>query len=137
MKRFLLGVIALFVFNLAQAYEGEPKEQVRKFFGDFAVNTNTAIDNLYNSNKLIVQKVQALTMMKNQAANVSSFFGKFIGYELIEEEIISPSLRRITALGKYEQHPVTWEFYFYKPAKKWIISQALFVDQFQNLGPKK
>ncbi|MEE2730043.1 MAG: hypothetical protein VYA55_04435 [Pseudomonadota bacterium] len=81
--------------------------------------------------------MQTLTVMKTQLASVTTFFGSYLGFEIIAEEELSPSLVRISAIAKYELHPVGWEFYFYKPRNKWIISQALFADQFQNIANKK
>ncbi|MFT6908612.1 MAG: hypothetical protein ACJAS1_005315 [Oleiphilaceae bacterium] len=137
MKNLFIGIIAIILSNGVFAYDGSPKENVKDFFKDFSKNSDTAIDNLYSSNPLMQQKIQALTVMKTQTKSLSNFYGKFIGYELITEEKISPSLTRISAIGKYTNHPVTWEFYFYKPNKKWMTSQAVVVDQFQNIGSKK
>ena len=135
--RPLLPVLLLLISAKALAYEGVPAEQVKSFFKDLPVNTDKAIDNLYASNAAISQKVQALTMMKSQMPQVSALYGEFLGYEVISTEKISPSLVRISVLEKRNLHAITWEFYFYKPRAKWMISQAMFFDQFQNVGTKQ
>ena len=133
---FRITVLLLMTTN-GLAYEGAPQKHVDAFFKDISKNTDKAIDSLYSSNLAMRQKIQALTLMKSQMSQVSTLYGSYLGYETISEEQLSPSLVRISALAKYELHAVTWEFYFYKPTSKWIISQATFVDQFQNIGPKK
>jgi hypothetical protein len=137
MKKPTFAFLMIMMSANTFSYEGNPSEQVRKFFSDFSTSTDKAIDNLYASNPAMQQKPQGLMVMKTQTASLANFYGKYIGYEIALEEEISPSLVRISALGKYEMHPVTWEFYFYKPKDKWMTSQAAVVDQFQNLGSKR
>lgn len=138
MKRLLVGLCLLFCTSLAFSYEGNPKEQVAQFFKDLLANKpSQAVDNLYSSNPLVGQKAQQLTLLKQQLGTVSALYGKIIGTENVHYEQFSPSLVRIVEIVKYEAHPITWEFYFYKPNKKWMISQGLFVDQFQVIDKKK
>jgi hypothetical protein len=136
MKKIIFILLATLHLS-AYAYDGSPTDQVEAFFKELPVNSDKAIDNLYASNPAMQQKAQGLTLMKAQIPQVAALFGSYIGYELISEEKISPSLVRVSVIEKRELHPLTWEFYFYKPKDRWIISQAMFGDQFQNLGSKK
>ncbi len=137
MKYLFRITILLLITTNGLAYEGTPQKHVDAFFKEISKNTDKAIDNLYASNPAMQQKIQALTVMKSQMSQVSTLYGSYLGYETISEEQLSPSLVRISALAKYEVHALTWEFYFYKPTNEWIISQATFVDRFQNVGSKK
>lgn len=138
MKKLIFGIILLFSTSGVFAYEGSPKDQVALFFKDIAAGkTSEAIDNLYSSNPAMSQKQQELTVLKQQMGTVNSLYGRFIGSEIVHYEELSPSLIRIVQVAKHELHPILWEFYFYKPNDKWIISQGLFVDQFQIIGSKK
>jgi len=137
MKYFISFIFMTILASSVSAYDGLPKDQVDMFFKDFSTDINKSIDNLYASNPAMQQKIQSLTVMKTQLTSAQTIFGKFLGYEPIRQEDISPSLVRITAIAKYELHPVSWEFYFYKPTGKWIVSQATFGDQFQYIGSKK
>ena len=137
MKYLFRITVLLLITTNGLAYEGTPQKYVDAFFKEISKNTDKAIDNLYASNPAMQQKIQALTVMKSQMSQVSTLYGSYLGYETISEEQLSPSLVRISALAKYEVHALTWEFYFYKPTNKWIISQATFVDRFQNVDPKK
>ncbi|MHA2938205.1 hypothetical protein ACXJY6_07885 [Vibrio sp. RC27] len=135
MKKSLLFLLVTFS-SLANAYEGTPLDQVGAFFKELGSNSNKAVDELYASNPSISQQPQALTMMKGQVGQIAALYGEYLGSEIISVEELSPSLIRISALEKRLRHPLTWEFYFYKPEDNWLLSQAIFVDQFQNLGVK-
>jgi hypothetical protein len=135
----LLALITFMTFSsLSLSYEGSPTEQVNLFFSDLSAGkVNESIDGLYASNPLMQQKIQALTMLKQQLGSVGALYGDIIGNENISTEKLSPSITRIVQAAKHDAHPVIWEFYFYKPKGKWIISQAMFVDQFQTVGAKQ
>ena len=137
--KYLLTILITTMFSpLSYAYDGDSSEQVDMFFADLSVGkVNEAVDNLYASNPAMQQKIQALTLLKQQLASVTPLYGKMLDNENISKEELSPSLVRIVQLAKHEIHPIVWEFYFYKPKNKWIISQAMFVDQFQVVGAKK
>ena len=138
MKSLIAMIVILTISSVAFAYEGTPEDQIALFFKDIAAGKFTeAIDNLYSSNPAMSQKQQQLTLLKQQIGTVTTLYGTFIGSENIHYEKLSPSLIRIVQVAKHEVHPVLWEFYFYKPRDNWIISQGLFVDQFQVAGTKK
>lgn len=138
MKHLLAILSVTILSSIAHAYEGTPSEQVEIFFAELSSGkVNESIDNLYASNPAMQQKIQALTVLKQQLSSVTPLYGAMLGNENISQEKLSPSLVRIVQVAKHELHPVVWEFYFYKPKDKWIISQAMFVDQFQVIGAKK
>ncbi|MDC5838867.1 hypothetical protein [Vibrio europaeus] len=138
MKKLMAGLVLLFCAGTASAYEGQPKEQVDKFFKELSSAQSTqAIDKLFSNNPTISANKQQLTLLKQQFGVVLAMYGSIIGVENIHYEELSPSLVRIVEVAKHENHPVTWEFYFYKPKDIWMISQGMFVDQFQVIGTKK
>lgn len=138
MKKTIISVTLTLICTMSYAYEGTPSDQVKSFFSDFSKGkSNEAIDGLYSSNPAMQQKLQALAALKQQMAMVSGLYGPFIGVEMVHNEQLSPSLARLVYIAKHELHPISWEFYFYKPNDKWIISQAVFGDQFQNLDSRK
>ena len=134
----LVSLISMVLVSLsANAYEGSPSEQVSQFFTELKAGKNSAaIDNLYSSNPLMSQKAQQLTMLKQKIGAIAPLYGSLSGSENIHTEQLSPSLVRIVELAKHESHPIVWEFYFYKPKGKWIISHGVFNDQFQSVGAK-
>ena len=138
MKQLIPVAFLLCISSVTSAYSGSPTDQVDAFFKDYSAGkTNNSIDNLYSNNPAMKQKIQALTVMKQQLASISSLYGRYLGNENISIEKISPSITRIVQVSKHNLLPVIWEFYFYKPNDTWIISQAMFVDQFQVVGLKK
>ena len=138
MKKFVFVLMALLISTSVQAYDGSPKQQISSFFKDLmAGKQSEAIDSLYSSNPLMNQKTQQLTLLKQQFGSIAALYGRLIGTENMQVEELSPSIVRIVEVAKHENHPIVWEFYFYKPNDKWIISQGMFVDQFQTVGTKK
>ncbi|MDM3871078.1 hypothetical protein QSV34_06875 [Porticoccus sp. W117] len=138
MKNIILIISVLLFANNATGYEGNPTSQVDQFFSEISAGkADQAIDNLYSNNPTMQQKIQALTVLKQQINSLGAFYGNYLGFEKVSYEEISPSVVRMVTVAKYEVHPIVWEFYFYKPKNTWIISQAMFVDQFQVLGAKK
>ncbi len=136
MKRSLSVLLLLFSVN-SWAYEGTPQEQVIQFFQDLAKGqASDAIDKLYASNPLIAQKSQQLMVLKQELNKVAVLYGDLLGTENVHYEQLSPSLVRIVELAKHEGHPVTWQFYFYKPHDVWMIDQGHFEDQYQLIDRK-
>lgn len=137
MKKLILLFALSVIASVSQAYEGTPAKQVSLFFTEVAEGKiSQAIDHLYVSNPIVMQRAQELTLLKQQLGNIEPLYGAFLGTEAVHFEQLSDSLVRIVQIVKYEQQPVTWEFYFYKPKQAWIVSQALFTDQFQVLDLK-
>jgi hypothetical protein len=138
MNKIVISVVLILLCSVSHAYEGTPSEQIDSFFRDFSKGkSNEAIDSLYSSNPTMQQKLQALAALKQQMSMVTGLYGPFLGAELVHNEQLSPSVTRLVYIAKHELHPISWEYYFYKPNDKWIISQAVFGDQFQNLGSRK
>lgn len=134
MKRLIVLSVMFLMSSTSFAYEGTPEMQIENFFIDLSTGkVNEAIDNLYSSNPLMNQKIQQLTLLKQQVGMISTLFGKHIGVEEYSNELVTPSIKKIVKVEKFENHPVVWEFFFYKPNDKWIISKGTFNDQFGSL----
>lgn len=54
-------------------------------------------------------------------AQIATAYGKMIGYEVLRNVSIAPSLRRIYVLGKFEKGPVFFAFDCYKADKNWTL----------------
>ena len=114
-----------------------PKEQADLFFRQVkAGNINDAYQSLFARSGIAQAKPQALEALRRQTEAYLPLFGKILDWELVEEEKFGSSLVRMVFLLKTEKHPLTWEFFFYKPADVWFASQVTFDDQFRALGPK-
>ena len=60
-------------------------------------------------------------------------YGKFIGYELVEEQLVSDSLVRFVYLAKCKNLPLVWRFMFYQSDGKWTLNSFVWDDQIQNI----
>ncbi len=137
MKKIALLLLLLLIPTITHAYEGSPKQQVADFFKDLSAGKNNeAIDNLFLSNPTMKQRMQELTLLKQQILMIESIYGKSIGQEDFAIEQPTKSITRIVTVDNHEHHPIVWEFYFYKSGDKWIVSHATFNDQFSNLVKK-
>ena len=135
--RLNAALLMLLLFS-SVAYAAEPTKQAEKFFltlikGDI----NGAYDEIFVGTGIMEGKPQAVQMLKTQTQSAFQIYGKPFDFETIHNEQLSPSLIRLVYLLKFEQLPVTWEMYFYKPRDDWKLSNITFVDQFQNISRKK
>ena len=138
MKKIVVFVSLVVILLVPAAQADEPKVIIKSFFDTFLKgNGPEAVDGFFSTNPIVAQKAQQLQLLKSQLLTVTQIYGMPFGYELVVEEVLSPSLRRYVYITKHEYHPISWEIYIYKPKDRWIASQLLFVDQFQVIGVKK
>ena len=135
--RLNAALLMLLLFS-SVVHAAEPTKQAEKFFltlikGDI----NGAYDEIFVGTGIMEAKPQAVQMLKTQTQSAFQIYGKPFAFETIHNEQLSPSLIRLVYLLKFEQLPVTWEMYFYKPRDDWKLSNITFVDQFQNISRKK
>ena len=107
-----------------------PQQRVETFLKQVgAGQSDQAIDQLFRGSGMAELKPQALMGMKSQTKAAMGVYGKVVGFEKIQEVDFSSSLKRFTYLQKFEQYPVIWEFYFYKPKDTWVVNHVVFNDQ--------
>jgi hypothetical protein len=95
--------------------------------------SDQAFDKLFAGSGFAEQKPQELAMVKTQTKSAMSLYGKPIGFEKIREDDLSPSVKRLVYVQKFEGLPVAWEFYFYKPHEAWLINTIRFKDQVASI----
>jgi hypothetical protein len=78
-------------------------------------------------------KPQAVALLKTQTQSGLPLYGKIIGYEFVKEESYGTSIDRLVYILKSDGGPTIWEFYFYKPADSWFLSNVVFNDQYTLL----
>ena len=98
---------------------------------------SAAVDQYFASNPLVKEKEQQVLFIKTQIEAVFNVFGKPLGYELVAQETLAPSLRRFVYISKHEYHALTWEFFVYKPRDSWIASNINFDDDFSHARTRK
>lgn len=135
--RYLSLLILLLPGLLLAAEPNVPKARAEEFLGGIQRGDIAgAYDRLFQGSAIPKDKPQTVTLAKQQTPSVIPLYGRILGYDLIHEEKFGPSLTRLVYLMRAEKHPVTWEFYFYKPKAEWFVANVLFNDQFTSLGPK-
>lgn len=128
MIRTIFGVALLVASFVCQAQT--PSETIEGFLHKVATSaSDQALDDLFAGSGFAETKPQDIITLKSQTRMAMGLYGTPIGIEKIREEDLSPSLKRIVYIQKFERYPVAWEFYFYKPKDKWMINTLNFRDQ--------
>ena len=64
--------------------------------------------------------------MSGLLSQVETAYGKMIGFEPVRVVSLSPSVRRVYLIMRFEKGPLYASFDCYKPAEVWIIPQVDF-----------
>lgn len=132
MIRVLFGFALLLVSAVSQAQT--PSEKVEQFLRDVTTpESDRALDQIFAGSGFAEAKPQEVLTLKSQTKMAMGLYGTPIGIEKIREEELSPSLKRLVYLHKFEKYPVAWEFYFYKPKDAWVVYTLKFMDQIDPL----
>jgi hypothetical protein len=134
-----LALALVLLIGPALAHAETPSESVERFLRQVTTpESDAAFDRLFAGSGFAELKPQDLVTLKSQTKMAMGLYGTPIGLEKIWEEDLSPSLKRIVYLQKFEKYPVAWEFFFYKPKDAWVINTLNFKDQVAPLvGAKK
>ncbi len=87
-------------------------------------------------NTLMASKAQMVKMLKEQTRVGLNMYGELLGYEFIKQQQYGDSVVRLVYVLKCEQHPLTWEFHFYKAVSDWKLANIQFNDKFDLLSDK-
>lgn len=125
----VLVVLVLLVASAA-AFAQTPSERVEEFLRQAATSEmDKAMDRLLADSGLAETKPQVIVTLKGQVKLIMELYGAPLGTEKVWEEDLSPSLKRLVYLQKFEKAPIAWEFYFYKPKDSWRLNAINFKDQ--------
>ncbi len=70
---------------------------------------------------------------KSQRDQISSRFGKSIGYEFVSSKKVGESLIRLLYIEKTEKTAVPWAFYFYKTSAGWTLNSYAWSGQINQI----
>jgi hypothetical protein len=137
MVRVVLCLALLAVSAVSQAQT--PSEMAEQYLRQVTTSdSDQALDQLFAGSGIDELKPQEILTLKSQTKMAMGLFGTPIGIEKVREEELSPSLKRLVYLQKFERYPVAWEFYFYKPKDRWVINTLNFKDKVSSIvGPKQ
>jgi hypothetical protein len=122
-NRMLIIVLSIFSFTYCYSQDS-PEIIAEKFFSHLqAGNPDKAIESLPMGPILQTDTTLSAKLLARLNENQASF-GKYCGYELIEQNEISESYIFSEYLIKYLDAPRRIQFVFYKPTDKWQINQV-------------
>jgi hypothetical protein len=123
---FIIILFAGFSWTSAQ---NEPEDYVKTFFELIGEQKYAeAIDNL-PANKTLQADTAFNTKLISKLNVLKTKGGEYCGYELIEKEIVTPSLVNYTFLLKYANIPQRVLFTFYMPKQSWQLIQINIIVQ--------
>lgn len=76
--------------------------------------------------QLVIQSIQQRSMIQSR-------YGDSLGYEYLSWTAVGDSLVQFTYLEKFSNHPLVWQFSFYKPKEGWLVNSVAWSDQVQGL----
>jgi hypothetical protein len=133
MKEMLL-FLTLIPMLAVGASPGTPRAKAEAFLGSVvAGDIAGGYDRLFVGSSIPKSKPQAVTLLKTQTQSGLPLYGKTLGYEFVKEETYGTSIDRLVFILKSEVGPTIWEFYFYKPANSWFLTNVVFNDQYTLL----
>jgi len=74
-----------------------------------------------------------LESLQMQQPMIDQRFGRTIGVELINEEMVGKSFMKVVYAQKFEKHAMRWIFYFYRPNNGWVLNTFTTDDKIQYL----
>ena len=131
MKKIVITVFTLALCSISNAFAQEPtpSAQVEAMFRSLkSGDTDPAIDT-FTKNSLIPSGL--LGSWKSQARSVITLDPEraILGFELVDEQNISDSVKRLSYVLKLADRPLFWSFTFYKPSDGWIPLRLSFVEE--------
>ncbi|MCK5771483.1 hypothetical protein [Algiphilus sp.] len=120
--KFVTGVFLLVVSSYSIATESlSTKAEARELAESVMSQVNDANmkDGLMQLRPYTVVPVAEfdaqLSQIDMQLPAISQRFGKPLGFDFVEEEMLGESLVQYVYMQKYEKHLMFWRFVFYKP----------------------
>lgn len=139
MRRLIVAVLVAFgmALGVVETYAKEksgPEARAEAFLTSLnSGSVGPAYDTLFAGSPLPAMKPQALDVLKRQTEAALPVYGAALGVEHAGTTMVSESVAIVTYVQKFEQLPLTWRFWFYRPTKDWVALQVLFNDNFSFL----
>ena len=73
-------------------------------------------------------KPEFVDQIKSQVRTLLPSDKKILGYELLGEQNVGTSVKRLTYLLKTNDQPLSWTFTFYKPGAAWLPLRLVLAD---------
>jgi len=114
----------------AQTFAELPADIASRFLENSGGDqSDAAVEKLFEGSGFADRKPLDMAALKGQLKEIKKIYGQDFGVELVEDIELSPSLRRLIYIQKFNDSPVVWRFYFYKPKDRWMITSLNFQEQ--------
>ncbi len=71
--------------------------------------------------------------LNEQMPGILPYYGKIVGYEMIEEKVLKNALARRKYILKFEFYFLTFDFILYNNNKGWTVSNFYYKDETKEL----
>lgn len=140
MIKFICTVILCLTFFVSQAQSRFTTRDSLNVFCDKVMKT--VVDGKFSEAiQMFTQKsVMDATVINNidktlndQMPNILPYYGKILGYELIEEKSLKNALARRKYILQFEYYFLTFDFILYNNSKGWTVSNFYYKDETKEL----
>jgi hypothetical protein len=129
------GVLTLVAPAAAPAQTaGSPAALAEAFFTQLqAGDVLKAYQDMWRGSAIMDKKQADVENIASQNQVVLRNYGKVLGWELMSEKVIAPSLIERLYLLRTENVPLFYKVQFYRPSTKWIVGNIYFTDTYKNV----
>ena len=71
--------------------------------------------------------------LNDQMPGILPYYGKILGYELVEEKLLKNALARKRYILKFENYFLSFDFVLYNNGKGWTVSNFYYKDETKEL----
>lgn len=71
--------------------------------------------------------------LNEQMTNVLPYYGKIMGYELVDEKFLKNAVTRRRYILQFEYYFLTFDFVLYNNSKGWAVSHFYYKDETKEL----
>lgn len=140
MRTYLLGIIAIFSFQLLNAQSAlKDKDAMRKHSDEVIIHFEKAefteaFEKLQMYWPLPQNELSKLEMQTIQQFNfVAERFGEMIDSDFIKEQSLKDHAQKYFYVLKFERHMIRVMFTYYHNEKGWILNAFKWDDQYEEL----
>jgi hypothetical protein len=126
-------LFSIIVFSLSLHYnlgQTQPNSEITDYHVEIInftralneVSGSKALQNLMRTSTRAIEDTSKLIVTASKFQEMADGMGKFNGFEVYIDKLITPRVAYVYGFAIYEKQPVSFEFTFYKPAEFWIFN---------------
>jgi len=138
MKLFnMLFITTLLIFSASISYAEETPKIVVDGFEAYKKSGFEDAAKIWYKGSPLKNNTNLTMNIKSAITKIETIYGKMIGYEVLKNLEISPSISRAYAVVLYEKGPIFIYFDCYKSPKGLIIPEIVFNTKAQMILPRE